>query len=100
MTSEKLGDMTARFERNLSEQKRNRIAWEQFADPETDQCRYCPHDRYDHFGRSREAEGDDESFGEMSGAPTVVMTRLFCHACADELETHQVACYRRSAGDE
>ena len=83
-----MGDITANPGRDHDEQRRNRRAWERFAHPETDQCRYCPHDRYEHIGQSA-AEAQSAEYA---------LTRLFCLACADDLDTRQVVCYRRAAG--
>ena len=82
-----MADITVNPDRNREQQRRNRRAWENFAHPETDQCQHCPHDRYDHIGQSE----------ETARTPDYFLTRLFCLACAEDLDTGQVVCYRRAA---
>ena len=89
---------------------RNRKAWENFANPEDDTCRYCPHDRYDHSGLSEQpfvwvesAEGGRQGafagkFQKRFLSEEYEIRRLFCLACAEDLETSQVLCYLRSVG--
>ena len=89
---------------------RNRKAWEKFANPEDDSCRYCPHDRYDHSGLSEQPfvwveSAESGRQGAFSGkfqkrflSEEYEIRRLFCLACAEDLETTQVLCYLRSVG--
>ena len=94
-----MADITVKPARDPEAQRRNRRAWENFAHPETDQCRYCPHDRYDHIGRSAAAAEFGTQLGE-SQSTEYALTRLFCLACAEELDTEQVVCYRLAGRDE
>lgn len=98
-----MADITANPGRDRDQQRRNRRAWENFAHPETDQCRYCPHDRYDHIGKSQPPAALGEGMmtdDDEAQSPDYVLTRLFCLACADDLDTSQVVCYRHAAEDD
>ncbi len=94
-----MADITVKPSRDPEAQRRNRRAWENFAHPETDQCRYCPHDRYDHIGRSKPPP-IGYGLGEAAQSPEYVLTRLFCLACAEDLDTEQVVCYRHAGQDD
>ena len=79
--------------------RRNREAWEKFANAEDDSCRHCPHDRYDHVGESAPpavlTPDNRGGWERRTLSEEYEILRLFCRACAEELGTSQVLCYRR-----
>ncbi len=80
----------------LRDQERNFRAWERrYANPDLT-CRHCPHDNTTHLSASGQPHFFTREGKRKIVAKYVEIILAFCTACAEEIGTSQVICYKRS----